>query len=76
MKIGYLIAVVSLTAPRDSRDYTVRTSLARRFWNALRLYSARRASASMLYALDDRTLEDIGLTRTAIDSAVFAKVRL
>ena len=30
----------------------------------------------MLYALDDRTLADIGLTRAAIDSAVFAKVRL
>jgi uncharacterized protein YjiS (DUF1127 family) len=82
MKIGYLSALVSLPtdttitpASRNPRDCSVRMSLARRFWSTFRLYSARRATASMLHALDDRTLADIGLTRAAIASAVFAKVR-
>ena len=43
---------------------------ARRLWDAYWDNQARRATALMLEALDDRTLKDIGLSRHEIRQAV------
>jgi uncharacterized protein YjiS (DUF1127 family) len=40
-------------------------------WKAYWEYQARRATVVMLRSLDDRTLADIGLTRSEITSVVF-----
>ena len=45
-------------------------SLARRHWQAYWHYQARRATTVLLDALDDRTLAEIGLRRSEIESAV------
>jgi uncharacterized protein YjiS (DUF1127 family) len=44
---------------------------ARRLWDAYWDYQARRATVRMLEALDNRTLKDIGLSRSEIRPAVF-----
>jgi uncharacterized protein YjiS (DUF1127 family) len=44
---------------------------ARRRWDAYWDRRARRATVLMLESLDDRTLRDIGLSRSEIRSAVF-----
>lgn len=54
---------------RNYRDYSVRMPLAGRSWSALRHRSARRTT--MVLALDDRKLAEMGLTR----DAVYAKVQ-
>ena len=41
-----------------------------RLWNAYWDHQARRATAVMLYALSDRTLADIGVDRSEIESLV------
>jgi uncharacterized protein YjiS (DUF1127 family) len=43
---------------------------ARRLWVAYRNYRRRRGAVLMMQALDDRTLKDIGLTRSEIEWAV------
>ena len=43
----------------------------RRLWRAFWDYQARRATAMILHALDERALADIGLQRSEILSAVF-----
>ncbi len=58
-------------ASRNYRDYSVRTPLAGRSWSALRHRSARRTTESMVLALDDRKLAEMGLTR----DAVYAKIQ-
>jgi hypothetical protein len=57
-------------ASRYYRDYSVRTRLAGRSWSAGHR-SARRTTESMVLALDDRKLAEMGLTR----DAVYAKVQ-
>ena len=58
-------------ASRNYRDHSVRAPLAGRSWSALRRPSARRMTESMVLALDDRKLAEMGLTR----DAVYAKVQ-
>lgn len=45
--------------------------LAERLWNAYWDQQARRATAMILHALDDRTLADIGLRRSEISGFVY-----
>lgn len=47
----------------------------RRLWRAYWDYQARRAMAVMLYALNDRTLADIGVCRDQIESLVDGRGR-
>jgi len=42
-----------------------------RLWNTYWDYQARRATAVILYALDDRVLADIGVDRSEIESLAF-----
>ncbi|HET6927320.1 MAG TPA: DUF1127 domain-containing protein [Hyphomicrobiaceae bacterium] len=44
-------------------------------WRAFWLHRARRASIVLLSSLDDRTLADIGLARSEIESVVRHKSR-
>jgi uncharacterized protein YjiS (DUF1127 family) len=39
-------------------------------WRRLLIWQARRATRALLHALDDRTLDDIGLRRSEINAAV------
>ena len=45
----------------------------RRWWGALWTRRAQRASVHLLSSLDDRTLQDIGVNRSEIESIVYAK---
>ena len=47
----------------------------RALWRAYWAHRARRASIVLLSSLDDRTLADIGLARTEIESVVREKSR-
>jgi len=47
----------------------------RALWRAYWAHRARRASIVLLSSLDDRTLADIGLARSEIESVVRAKSR-
>lgn len=47
------------------------TTIVAHLWKAYWEYQARRATVMMLRSLDDRTLADIGLTRSEITSVVF-----
>jgi len=53
-------------APRFSRKRAA--AAIRRMWRAWCDRQARRATAVIMHALDDRTLADIGLRRAEIDS--------
>jgi uncharacterized protein YjiS (DUF1127 family) len=48
-------------------------ALASTLWAAYRDYQSWRATERMLQELDDRTLKDIGLTRSEIEFAEFGK---
>jgi uncharacterized protein YjiS (DUF1127 family) len=52
--------------PRFTRKRAV--AAIRRMWRAYCDRQARRATAVIMHALDDRTLADIGLRRTEIES--------
>lgn len=45
----------------------------RRWWDAYWTRRAQRASVHLLGSLDDRTLQDIGVNRSEIESIVYAK---
>jgi uncharacterized protein YjiS (DUF1127 family) len=47
----------------------------RRLWRGYRDYQARRAIAVMLYALDDRTLADLGINRDGLEPLVSRRGR-
>jgi uncharacterized protein YjiS (DUF1127 family) len=47
--------------------------VARRAWHAYWDWRARQATVQILRALDNRTLRDIGLSRSEIESAVHGK---
>ena len=47
--------------------------IVRRLWHAYWSHQAKRATALMLQALDDRALADIGFRRNEIDSVVFGQ---
>jgi uncharacterized protein YjiS (DUF1127 family) len=49
--------------------------LLRALWRAYWAHRARRASIVLLSSLEDRTLADIGLTRSEIESVVREKSR-
>ncbi len=49
------------------------SSTARRLWHAYWDHQARRATAMILQALDDRALADIGFQRSEIESMVFGQ---
>lgn len=44
-----------------------------RTWERLWDWQARRATVSILHALDDRTLRDIGISRSEITSLVYGE---
>jgi len=44
---------------------------ARRAWAAYWTWRAQHATATILHALDDRTLKDIGIDRSEIESVVW-----
>ena len=46
---------------------------AKHWWDAFWAHRARRTTVFMLRGLDDRTLHDIGVDRSEIESFVFAK---
>ena len=48
------------------------TSLGR-WWHAYWAHRAQRASVHLLSSLDDRTLQDIGVNRSEIESVVYSK---
>lgn len=50
-------------------------SLAQRAWSAYWARKAERATLLILRSLDDRTLKDIGLDRSEIDSVVHTAAR-
>ena len=43
------------------------------WWTAFWLRRAQRATVAMLRSLDDRSLNDIGISRSEIESVVYAK---
>ena len=45
----------------------------RRWWEAYWAHRAQRASVHLLSSLDDRTLQDIGVNRSEIESIVYAR---
>jgi uncharacterized protein YjiS (DUF1127 family) len=45
----------------------------RRWWGGYWARRAQRASVHLLSSLDDRTLQDIGVNRSEIESIVYAK---
>jgi uncharacterized protein YjiS (DUF1127 family) len=45
----------------------------RRWWRAYWAHRAQRASVQLLSGLNDRTLQDIGVNRSEIESIVYAK---
>jgi uncharacterized protein YjiS (DUF1127 family) len=45
----------------------------KRWWNAFWAAKARRTTVSLLQGLDDRTLQDIGVERSEIESLVYSK---
>jgi len=45
----------------------------RRWWETYWARRAQRASVHLLSSLDDRTLQDIGVNRSEIESIVYAK---
>ena len=45
----------------------------RRWWETYWARRAQRASVHLLSSLDDRTLQDIGVNRSEIESVVYAK---
>ena len=55
---------------------TAAWDLARQWWHAWALRRARKAAIRELHALDDRTLKDIGLGRSEIESAISDPERL
>ena len=48
-----------------------RTGLARRWWHAYWSWHARRATVLILRSLDQRTLHDIGIDSSEIESLVY-----
>jgi uncharacterized protein YjiS (DUF1127 family) len=63
-------------SPAGRRQITTRTrrlrSRLRQLWSVYWQYKARRAAVVVLPMLDDRILEDIGLTRTDVRAIMFA----
>jgi uncharacterized protein YjiS (DUF1127 family) len=50
-------------------------NLLHRWWKAYWAARAQRASVRLLSSLNDRTLQDIGVDRSEIESIVYAKSR-
>lgn len=48
-------------------------SMLKTWWDAFWSHRAHRATVMMLRALDDRSLHDIGLDRSEIESVVYGK---
>jgi uncharacterized protein YjiS (DUF1127 family) len=45
----------------------------KQWWKALWLYRARRGTVMILHSLDDHSLNDIGISRSEIESVVYGK---
>lgn len=59
-----------MTDYTTARPLALAGSAAPRFFDALLSWNNRRVTRNELYRLSDRELEDIGLTRGEIDTAV------
>jgi uncharacterized protein YjiS (DUF1127 family) len=75
------MALGTMTTASPSRSVAVSTGLRLvhsliDVWRAYWVYRARRASIVLLSSLDDRTLADIGLGRSEIESVVRQKSRM
>jgi uncharacterized protein YjiS (DUF1127 family) len=67
-----IMAYTTHTLARGSQaDGIVHT--VKQWWDAFWAYRAKRTTVFMLRGLDDRTLHDIGVDRSEIESFVFAK---
>jgi uncharacterized protein YjiS (DUF1127 family) len=69
-----------LSTPRSGRATESRIghkvlNRTRRAWSRYWTRRAARATVAILHALDDRTLKDIGLDRSEIESVVHGRVR-
>jgi uncharacterized protein YjiS (DUF1127 family) len=50
-------------------------SFVKREWTTYQVRRAKRATARILFELDDATLRDIGLSRSEVDSVVYGMPR-
>ena len=65
---------MTTTSPSNSHTPSLRLAqYLRQLWRAYWAHRARRASIVLLSSLDDRTLADIGLARSEIESVVREK---
>jgi uncharacterized protein YjiS (DUF1127 family) len=65
-----------LTAKAYNGSFPQRVShVVKRAWVGYWTHRARRATVFVLHALDDRTLKDIGMDRSEIESVVYAQPR-
>jgi uncharacterized protein YjiS (DUF1127 family) len=67
---------IQLTTASHRAEPTLATrvaSIARRAWHAYWDWRARQVTVEILRTLDNRTLRDIGLSRSEIESAVYGR---
>ncbi len=65
-------SIQTLSSGSHSGTHGLGSSL-RRLWNAYWAHRARNATVFLLRGLDDRTLRDIGMDRSEIESIVYSR---
>lgn len=68
--MAHIHALGTRTAP--SFSYSRLSDVVRSAWAGYRVHRAERATILALQALDDRTLKDIGMDRSEIESVAYA----
>jgi uncharacterized protein YjiS (DUF1127 family) len=71
--MAHVDALGARTAPRFF--YSRLPEVVRSAWAGYWVRRAERATIFALHALDDRTLKDIGMDRSEIESVVYARAR-
>jgi len=76
---GFDIAMLKVAHTQTQLDHSGTfagsTSLLTAVWGAMRLWRARRNAIRDLSELDDRSLADIGIDRTEIESVIMTNAR-